>query len=234
MPILRTHGKLMLFAHVPKCAGTSIEGYLGRRFGRHALAFLDSGHYSQPPALRWSQSSPQHIDAVSLRWLFPESFFDASFAMVRHPAARLRSVFLFQRDIERRLPSNSSFSAWLETIPDSWDRGPWALDNHTRPMSEIVPEEAEVFHLEAGTAPLVAWLDDQVGNTKGERKIAARHSFSDRLEATGHTAGPDVKLSRADCAWIATLYGEDYARFGYEEDPAKAPLQKAPQQKDKT
>ena len=33
MPIARVSGKLVLFMHVPRCGGTSMEDYLEARFG---------------------------------------------------------------------------------------------------------------------------------------------------------------------------------------------------------
>lgn len=218
MPIIRIGPKLIYFAHVPKCAGTAVETYLSRRFGRQAMAFLDSGHLELPGAVRWSLSSPQHIDTDALARLFPAGFFDASFAVVRHPALRLRSVYRYQRDVQRRIDPGTGFSAWLEGLHEQWERDPWYLDNHTRPMAEIVPDGARFFRLEDGLGALVAWLDEQAGQSHAKhREIAPSHTLAERLAAVGHDPGPDVRLSAADLAWVATLYAEDYARFGYGE-----------------
>jgi hypothetical protein len=43
--MIRTGRGLYYFAHVPKCAGTAVEDYLGRRFGGRNLALLDPRHY---------------------------------------------------------------------------------------------------------------------------------------------------------------------------------------------
>ena len=63
MPFFRLRQQLIYFAHVPKCAGTSVEAYLQRRFG--ALAFRDQFHY-RDPGPRWTVTSPQHVTAADL------------------------------------------------------------------------------------------------------------------------------------------------------------------------
>ncbi|MEL6934393.1 MAG: hypothetical protein AAFO17_15100 [Pseudomonadota bacterium] len=68
MPIIRIKGRPIFFAHVLKCAGTSIEKYLRARFG--PLALLDRDYYDHPSRLRWSATSLQHIDVANLRRLF--------------------------------------------------------------------------------------------------------------------------------------------------------------------
>lgn len=216
MALVRIGRNLVYFAHVPKCAGTAVERYLIQRFGRTALAFLDGAHYKRPAARRWSQSSPQHIDRASLARLFPPGYFDASFAVVRHPAERLRSVFLYQRDLEGRIARDRSFSDWLAALPDSWALDPWYLDNHTRPMVEMIPDDTRIFRLEAGLAPLVGWLDQLAGDRNGPREIGIRHTYRERLAATDSEPGPEVRLGDADLSRIASLYAEDFARFGYD------------------
>ena len=69
MPVLQISGKLIYFAHVPKCAGTAIELYLQRRFG--SLGFRDGGYFMAPAEQHWTKSSPQHIDLDALERLLP-------------------------------------------------------------------------------------------------------------------------------------------------------------------
>ena len=64
MPFFRIDRELHYFAHVPKCAGASVEVYLRKRFGK--IAFANSQFYNVPEAQRWTKSSPQHIDREAL------------------------------------------------------------------------------------------------------------------------------------------------------------------------
>ena len=68
MPFFRLRQQLVYFAHVPKCAGSSVEVYLQRRFG--ALAFRDQAHYKDA-GTRWTRTSPQHVTVAALPRLSP-------------------------------------------------------------------------------------------------------------------------------------------------------------------
>lgn len=221
MPMIRTGRGIVYFSHVPKCAGTAVEGYLIRRFGKRTFAMLDNSYMALTGAQRWSRCSPQHIDATSLGRLFPPAFFDAIFTVVRHPVLRLRSAYLHQRDIEQTMSQAESFSEWLSALPARRSEDPWCLDNHVRPMDEIVPAEAKVFRLEEGTEAIVEWLDEIVGNRNGPRVIERRHSHADRLAALDRKpVGPTPEVSVEAIAQIAEMYTKDFSRFGYPSDPA--------------
>lgn len=218
MPIARLHdGRLLLFAHVPKCAGSAVESYLATRFG--PLAFVDTAHLSQPVGRRWSATSPQHADMVSLRRLFPAGFLDLSFAVVRHPVARLVSAYHFQRGVEESVPEGVNFSEWLLDLPERLAETPFALDNHIKPMVEMVPENAAIFHLEHGIDAIVPWLDDVTGRRDGPR---AMRQVNER-----HGTGPKPVPSARDRTLIAKIYAADFARFGYDSD-GTAPAAPAP------
>ena len=90
MPFFRIDRELHYFAHVPKCAGASVEVYLRKRFGK--IAFANSQFYNVPEAQRWTKSSPQHINREALALLVPPGWIASSFGVVRHPVTRLRSA----------------------------------------------------------------------------------------------------------------------------------------------
>ncbi|MEL7299500.1 MAG: sulfotransferase family 2 domain-containing protein [Pseudomonadota bacterium] len=212
MPIVRAGAKLIYFAHVPKCGGSAVETYLADRFG--ALAFHDDAFLSRNGQERWSATSPQHIDAATLDTLFPRSFFDASFAVVRHPVARLVSAYHFQREMERAIPEGLDFSAWLDTLPARLATRRDAYDNHIRPMSDLVPGGAAVFHLEHGLAALVPWLDTVTGAATGPRRIAHMNARGAYVSVKAEAA-PKAVVTDADRDLISVLYAEDFARFSY-------------------
>jgi hypothetical protein len=218
MPIIRMAGRLVYFAHVPKCGGTAISSYLEGRFG--PLAFRDRRYLSIPQELRWSRSSPQHVAVENLDRLFPPGFFDASFAMVRHPVDRLASVFLFQLETEKTVPPGTRFSDWLRGL--GVQHQPFLYDNHIRPMTELVPEAAAVFRLEAGMGPVIDWIDRLV-LARSEPESAAGEGIGQtnhralRLERNPGLARV-FRASPQDRALIGDLYAADFARFGY--DPA--------------
>ena len=212
MPLVMTPEGPLLFVHVPKCAGTSVEAYLAEAFG--PLAMHDPQFNRLPAGARWSRTSPQHADAATLNRLFPPGFLRASFAVVRHPVPRLVSVFRFQRDIERRIPPEMHFEEWLEGLA-RLRRRRWAFDNHIRPMCEMVPETAQVFRLEDGWDPVIDWLQGFcTPGTVLPRRMPERNVLDRRLAHEGRT-GQQVPLTKSICELVARLFAADAERYGY-------------------
>ena len=209
MPFFKTAGKLVYYAHVPKCGGSSVGSYMQARFGD--LAFNDTRYLSQPEPQRWTRTSPQHVDAQSLQRLIPFNFFDACFTIVRHPVARAVSTYHFQQEVEGKVAAGVGFSDWLASLPALLQQEPFAADNHIRPMAQIVPEGAAVFHLEHGLEPLVAWFDALTGQAEGPRVIEERNKRGDYVQTGGQKAEPTA----ADLALIGRIYAADFTRFGY-------------------
>ena len=214
MPISRLpNGKLLYFAHVPKAAGTSVERYLINRFG--ALGLHDPAFASRAPSDAWSLSPPQHMPEFVRQTLLPDSLFDGLFATVRHPLTRLRSAFLFQREVEKAIPSDTPFSSWIDTLPSSLAHSPYALHRHMRPMVETVPTTATVFRVEDGLNGLVTWLDQMAGSEDGPRQIGTANRLQDRLSDDI----PDIPFTDTVIDKVASIYAADYERFDYAPDP---------------
>lgn len=213
MPIVKTAGKIIYFAHVPKCGGSAVEHYLRARFG--SIAFLDENFYALPGPLHWTRSSAHHIPIDILNRLFPVGFFDASFAIVRHPVERLLSEYHYLRDHLQRIDQSESFSSWIAHLDGAIAENPWLYDNHLRPMVDLIPEHATVFRLENGLDQIVAYLDDLVGPCGQplcfERVLARDPSL------------PKVVPSPDDIATIERIYRQDFDTFGYARQTAAAP-----------
>lgn len=218
MPIIRISGRLIYFAHVPRSGGTSLELYMAARFGPLALRVGD--YLDRPPAERWTRTAPQHVSAADLARLFPADFFDDSFALVRHPVARLASVFRFQRDVEGRIGKGKSFEAWLEQLPDQQARHPYLFDNHTRPMADMVPQGARIFRLEAGMDKVIAWLDDLAGATAPDLVLKEKNNYAKRVAWAGIEPGPAPEVTDRVIDMVTTRYEADFDRFGYAPDRA--------------
>ena len=223
MPFFRTAGQIVYFAHVPKCAGTSVEDYLIARFG--PLAMLDRRFLAAPPETRWSRTSPQHVDWQSLQTILPATMIDAVFTVVRHPVARAESAFHFQIGVERSIPPETRFSDWLREQIAMMRADPFVLDGHMRPQTDFVPEGAAVFHMEHGLDALIPWLDALAGNSDKPRAIG--HSNQRKPAPDQDAAPPRVRPDAADITLIEEAYAADFARFGYVAG-ARAPQAAAP------
>lgn len=211
MPLAFMNGGLLHFAHVPRAAGTAVEHYLTQRFG--PLAFLDPAYLAVPEAERWSRTSPQHLTSAALSRLIPPSWIRHSFAVVRHPEDRIVSVFRFQRDIEGNIPQGISLENWLWSLRAP--AIPHHLDNHACPATLLVPEDAVIFHLEAGLDRLVIWLDGLEGLTRGPRQIVVENGYQQRLQGARTPHGPAPVVTRTARTLILELFWKDFERFGY-------------------
>lgn len=224
MPIFRAGSKLVYFAHVPKCAGSSMLHYLRDRFG--TVAFHNGRFHYIPEEARWSRTSPQHIDAETLAQMFPEGFFDASFAIVRHPVSRMVSAYHFQQDVEKSVARNMTFHDWLESIAAARAKDPFVFDNHVRPMDEIVPEGAKIFQLEKGFDPFIGWLDEISGKADGQRELPKVNERGTHKKGNAGKLVPTV----AEVDLVAKIYARDFERFGYSIDSRKYPSGAEPAQ----
>lgn len=222
MPIARIGSQTIYFAHIPKCAGSSVEDYLRDRFG--PLALLDRRYLAQEPVRRWTQSSPQHVDWQALMRLFPADYFDAIFTVVRHPLSRALSAYRFQAKVEGSIPPGMGFGDWLEQEAEARDTNPYRSDNHSRPQVDFLPRtdgpHCAVFHLEHGLDALIPWFDTVEGVARGPR--AMQHTNA------ANAAGDRTRPTPEEIALVAQIYAADFARFGYAPDQP-APLAPAPE-----
>jgi hypothetical protein len=196
--------------------------YLQDRFG--TLAFHDDSFHWIPEAERWTRTSPQHINVEALNRIFPKGFFDETFAVVRHPVSRLISAYHFQLEVEKRITSKTSFGDWLISLKALKEANPYMLDNHTRPMDEIVPQNAKVFYLEDGFDDFIEWLDQTTGTSDGPRTMGSVN----KRETNGAGKSRKIEPTQEEIALITKLYAHDFERFGYRpEQPAQAGHSKA-------
>ncbi|OBY28845.1 sulfotransferase family 2 domain-containing protein [Leisingera sp. JC1] len=210
MPLFRSNGEIHFFAHVPKCAGQSIESYLEARFG--SLAFLDNHYYALPPEKRWNRSSPQHVTKQALGLVVPKDWISSSFACVRNPYDRIVSAYNFASTINRQIPAHEDIVGWFLRNDPRKPGNDFQYDNHLRTADDLVPEDATVFRMEDGLESVIPHLDQLEGCEGGSREIAhinqAKQSVSS--EEFEKRPLPDRFIEIA-----AEFYAKDFERFGY-------------------
>src|SRR5262245_53444672 len=101
MPFFQVGGKLILFIHVPRTGGTTVERHL-RTAG--PLFFFGSSSFMRVSA--------QHLHGTELEKLFPSGLFDYAFMIVRHPVERMLSQYAFE-NARGNNRMNLKFPMWL-------------------------------------------------------------------------------------------------------------------------
>ena len=224
MPVFRLKTKIAYFCHIPKCGGTSVEDYLGNRFGK--LSFLDRRWEGIPKKSRWSNTSPQHVDANSISRILDPSFIDVEFATIRDPSSRFMSAFWHARKT-RTIPQWLDADGLLSRIENADDKFHRSTDNHFRHASEFLNAGTKTFKIEDGGHDLIKWLDRLAGENGSERELpvtnqaheipkrkpsTAMSRFSEKMFPTkAIRTEVDQKLANR----IFDVYRQDFGRLGY-------------------
>jgi hypothetical protein len=102
MPIYKKNGKAVLFVHIPKSAGTTVDHiFLSNGW---QVTFQDGGGRADT-ILRHMKCSFQHFHAALLTQIINPNSFDAVFTILRDPMTRLQSEYRWRMDPVRRLSS---------------------------------------------------------------------------------------------------------------------------------
>ncbi len=211
MAIIKCNGKLMHFAHIPKCAGTAILQYLSSFKNVH-IGFHDDFYYLKPNKKTWNISSPQHIDGQSLSRLFPKTFFDLYFTITRNPFERVISAYKHQKFRENKINNAVSIDTFIQEILVLKYQSIGWLDNHFLSQSSFLyPDQAySIFQIEKEGMQLIKnYLDlnllGQSNNTTIPKKEDNELPPKDQ----------EIFLSNRSQDIIYKIYEEDFIRFKY-------------------
>jgi hypothetical protein len=208
MPAIIDNNFSILFVHIPKTGGTSIEDYLQRRFG--SISLSDPNWFYKTSCFFKTNNiidtafkvSPQHltisdIDILNLKkWNF-------CFSIVRNPLDRIISEFKFQNTLNIEL-TKLGFSHWLKLTLPLAKRIPTLYDNHIRPQVDFISSNCKIFKYEDGLIEVIKKIDELTQNTSN---LPLFHMMrSENLEL--NIKDSDVKL-------IKKFYEKDYDYFKY-------------------
>ncbi|QBY01802.1 hypothetical protein E2K80_14610 [Rhodophyticola sp. CCM32] len=201
MPAFRFDGKLILFLHIPKAGGTSIEAWLSEQ----APESLYQKH--RPKVF---PCVPQHFHGALIDTLFAPGFFDYSFCVTRNPYARILSEYNYRITrprLKNKILPKPSFERWLNRAFSGFGRNPYVHSNHIRPQHEYMIRDTEFFRLEDGLDP----LRDRLATLTGVI-----------LQADVPRKNPSIKtataIPEAAAARIHSFYAKDFDLFGYDPD----------------
>lgn len=210
MPIVKFRDKLIYFSHIPKCGGASVESYLAK-ISKGNIGFVDNGYHSLQKGIKWNNSSPQHIDGQSLERLFPVTFFDAFFAIVREPIERFESAFNFQKNIEKTIDPDTKINDFISSLdPKSISRF-GQFDGHFMPQFMFLHPRASytLFKLEDGMERVKEYLDKLLFENKLTLKIPHLNA-----KAPGKNTQKEILTSENETK-LKAIYKHDYSLFNY-------------------
>lgn len=201
MPAYRIANQTILYFHIPKAGGTSIEKWLAE--------------LTQPSLYQSRRSAdmpcvPQHFHGALIEHLFGSEFFDYSFCVTRNPYARLLSEYNYRVTIPRlknKLLPRPSLHRWLRRALSRYASDQFVFSNHIRPQHEFMLERTEYFRLEDGLHPLRDRLMDVTGQELPD--TFPRKNVSRKIA---------TELSEQDAAVIRKFYQRDFEIFGYDPD----------------
>jgi hypothetical protein len=193
MPLFRFGARLVLFVHIPKTGGTSVETMLKSVGGIEALRL--------GKAIPELPCTPQHFHAALLERLFPPGFADFSFAIVRNPFHRLVSEYRMRVLGRGR---DTGFDEWVDQTFARHAKNAFASDNHIRPQHEFVFGDVKVYRYEDD--PFADIVDELVA-------LGLPRPASIPWERRSPAAF--VTMSEATVDRIRDFYVMDFERFDY-------------------
>ena len=203
MPLFTKGDRRILFVHVPKTGGTSVEAMF------ELAGWTRTLYEIEPRNLEPLVCSPQHWHAPILEAIVDQRAVEATFMVARDPLARFRSEYSFHvRD--PGLGRAECVDAWAETVFTMYEKDPFLLDNHLRPQAEFILPQASVYRLEAGLDLIAQDLEDNLhlGLPPG-----ALHLYDSAVD--GGLKSRDVEISDDLEALLRQVYAIDYQVFGY-------------------
>lgn len=209
MPIFRRNDQNILFVHIPKTGGTSLE----RTFVAAGFEMLYRDGETGPGSVNSLRTvPPQHMHAELLEQMFRLEQFDLIFMVTRHPLARFRSEYGMRNSAALSAGDGSAdrVEEWTESAFRRLRRDPRAFHNHLRPQSEFYVPGAIVYRLEDGMDSILADLDAHVGGGLPQEAVHVMN----RQKSTG-VATRDIVVPPRVRARVEAFYHQDYRQFGY-------------------
>lgn len=207
MPILRKDGRNILFVHVPKTGGTTIEKIF-QNSGYRAL-YLDS-KVGRGSVNSLRRCSPQHLHAEVLQQTFRIQNFDLIFLLSRNPVARFKSEYVWRNRKSEFSVDERSVENWGMRSFQNFTADPYIYDNHLRPQADFHLPGAFTYKLEDGLDAIVHNLNNRF-DCRLDTEIPRLYDSKARTDYSSS----DVVLSRRMEQAIREVYREDFRLFGY-------------------
>ena len=205
MPVFTKDSVNILYIHIPKAGGTTIENIF-KNNGYSWSYRTRAGNLLN----RVTLCTPQHMHGDMLQSVFDISKFDFVFTVVRDPYARIRSEYAMRTKDPKKVVSNY-VNAWIERKFREYGVNKFVNDNHIRPQHEYLVDGVKIYHLEDGIESIIRDIESALGveiacdNNK-------RHMSS--VAGSGYSSS-DVELDDWARERVREFYNLDFELFGY-------------------
>lgn len=207
MPVFVKGDKKILFIHIPKAGGSSIEAAF-RKSG-FFMHFHDHGPKKINSINPFMKCSPQHFYAEQINNIFNLNSFDEIFTIVRHPEKRFLSEFAMRYPLLEK-PTIENIDVFLKKCTDDYHKNPFVYDNHIRPQSEFIVHSTKIFKLEEGMDKIQNYFYEK---HKIELKIEKKLSSS-KLKIGESSKLPINNIIKEQ---VNTFYKKDFELFKYKD-----------------
>jgi hypothetical protein len=177
MPHTIINNSKVLFIHIPKTGGTTIE---------HWMSTYGKLYAYQPKISSFMKCSPQHLTYDEATLILGHDF-DFSFSVVRNPYKRIESEYFFTTKRNNRA-LKLDFSSWVLSSLDEFAKNRHYADNHFRPQSDFLSDNiTKVYRLEQGLKKVLNKVCGILGVEELEqlrpRNVSKRHEIHWTFEA---------------------------------------------------
>ena len=208
MPVFQRDGQSVLFVHIPKAGGSSIERMFAKAGWRTHLRDPRLG----PAAVNHlRRCSPQHMHASLLDATLRLDRFDVIFAITREPVSRFRSEYAYAQRARELDLSGRAVEEWARSMFARYAVDPFVLDNHLRPQHEFILPGTRSYRLEDG-------LDNAVHDLNSVLVAPLEGSVPRALERKSEVgvSSSEVTITATLRAALHEFYARDFTMFGYE------------------
>lgn len=213
MPVFTKNGQSVLFVHVPKTGGTSIDNMFLSSGWKRTYFLSKKARQQERHQHDLMRCSPQHMDSDQLKSIFRLDRFDAIFMVARNPISRFQSEYVMRNPKNAASRSDkTSVDKWANRHLKLLSDDPYVLDNHLRPQVDFFLPGSHVFRLEDGLEQIPETLNDHFG---ADLPGAVEHVRDSRKVTDGGAPSSSIEISHTLEARLRAVYRDDFNAFGY-------------------